>query len=63
MRIVIDHAICESNGLCVAMAPDLFELDEDDLARVLDTRLDAHAELAARDAARRCPRQAIRLEP
>jgi ferredoxin len=29
MKVHIDHARCETNALCVGMAPDLFELDGD----------------------------------
>jgi ferredoxin len=29
MKVHIDRATCESNGICIGMAPDLFELDGD----------------------------------
>jgi ferredoxin len=29
MKVRIDLATCESNGICIGMAPDLFELDGD----------------------------------
>lgn len=29
MKVRVDHAKCETNALCVGMAPDLFELDGD----------------------------------
>jgi ferredoxin len=29
MKVHVDHAKCETNALCVGMAPDLFELDGD----------------------------------
>jgi ferredoxin len=62
MRIVVDYASCESNGLCVLAAPDVFELREDDNLYVLnetpteDQRADVEA------AVRACPKQAIRVD-
>lgn len=29
MKIHVDHSKCETNALCVGMAPDLFDLDGD----------------------------------
>lgn len=29
MKVHIDHTRCETNALCVGMAPDLFDLDGD----------------------------------
>jgi ferredoxin len=36
MKVHIDHAKCETNALCVGMAPDLFELDGDYPVQVPD---------------------------
>ena len=30
MKIKADFDLCESNGVCVGMAPDVFDLDDDD---------------------------------
>ena len=30
MKIKVDFDLCESNALCEAIAPDVFELDDDD---------------------------------
>lgn len=30
MKIKVDFDLCESNALCEAMAPEVFELDDDD---------------------------------
>ena len=64
MRVIVDPDLCESNGMCVAIAPELFALGDDDLepAQVLqDPVPDAQREQAER-AVRSCPKQAIRLE-
>ncbi len=38
MRIVADLAKCHGIGMCEAMAPDLFEVGDDDPVEVLDDR-------------------------
>lgn len=32
MRVEVDPDLCESNAVCVGLAPDVFELGDDDLA-------------------------------
>ena len=32
MRVEVDHDRCEGNAVCVGIAPDLFDLDDDDYA-------------------------------
>jgi ferredoxin len=62
MRVVVDYDLCESNGVCEALAPDVFEVGEDDYLYLLqeepgeDRRADVEA------AVDRCPKQALRLE-
>jgi ferredoxin len=34
MKIKVDFDLCESNGLCEAMAPEVFELDDDDFLQL-----------------------------
>jgi ferredoxin len=62
VRIVIDVDRCQSNGLCVGIAPGVFELGDDFTLRVAEpVGDDRRAEVE--DAARMCPTQAIRIEP
>lgn len=35
MRVVVDRDRCEGNAFCVNIAPDVFELDDDEYAVVL----------------------------
>jgi ferredoxin len=35
VRIVVDWDLCESNGLCMAAAPEVFELQDDDTLMIL----------------------------
>jgi ferredoxin len=62
MRVVVDWNRCESNALCMAAAPDVFELEDDDTLTVLDETPDESHRATVRDAVAACPKQAITLE-
>jgi ferredoxin len=62
MKIKVDFDLCESNALCEAMAPEVFELDDDDFL-VVKTEETTEANLAdVRRAVAACPRAAISLQ-
>lgn len=61
MRIVVDYSLCESNGVCVGLMPDVFELDDRDNLNLLDDGVTPENANDARDAVRQCPRQAIAI--
>jgi ferredoxin len=60
MHISVDRELCESNGVCVRLVPEVFALDDDDRLR-----LEAHPPEALRErieaAVRRCPKQALSI--
>ena len=62
MRVVVDLAVCESNGICMGFAPEVFELGDDDVLRVLDERPPEALRAKVEQAVRGCPKQAITLE-
>jgi ferredoxin len=62
VRVVVDWDLCESNGLCMAAAPDVFELQDDDTLTVLQENPGESLRAAVVDAVRACPRQAITLQ-
>ncbi len=62
MRVVVDMSQCESNALCVGVAPDIFELDDDDNLTVLDETPAESARDRILEAVRMCPKQAISIE-
>ncbi|WP_246241389.1 ferredoxin [Mycolicibacterium madagascariense] len=51
--------MCESNAVCVALAPDVFDLDEDGIAVPLVAELDESQEDPTRMAVDGCPRAAV----
>ncbi len=62
MRIRIDLDQCESNGLCVAAAPEVFALDDDDELHILLEQPPAALRAKVEKAVRDCPKQALSLE-
>ncbi len=62
MRVVVDFELCESNALCMAVAPEVFEVGEDDLLYVLDEQPPEALRQKVLAAARTCPKHAITVE-
>lgn len=59
MRVEVDRDRCEGNAVCVGLAPELFELDDDDYAVVKDDPIPADQEELAERAIAECPRAAL----
>ena len=36
IRIVVDYDLCETNAICMQVAPDVFEVRDDDFLYVLN---------------------------
>jgi ferredoxin len=62
MRIVVDFDQCESNALCMAAAPEVFEVRDDDLLYVLDENPSEELRAKVVAAVRSCPKNAITIE-
>ena len=62
MRVVVDFDLCESNAVCMNIAPEVFEVRDDDFLYVLDETPDESLRGKVEEAVRRCPKQAIALE-
>lgn len=64
MKIVFDRAKCQGHGRCYALAPTVFDTDDEGYAVMLIDGGDVPAELegAARLAADNCPEYAITVE-
>lgn len=59
MRVIVDRDRCEGNAVCVGIAPDIFELDDEDYAVVQATPIPAGQESLAEQAIAECPRAAL----
>ena len=61
MRVVVDLELCEGNAVCSNVAPEVFVVGEDDLARVKLEEVPEALRAKVETAVRRCPRQALAL--
>ena len=62
MRVRVDHRLCEANGVCVRLVPEVFALDDDDRLQVSDERVGDASRARLAEAVRRCPKQALALD-
>ncbi|MGB7872584.1 MAG: ferredoxin [Mycobacterium sp.] len=60
-KIEVDWDLCESNGVCMGIIPEVFQLEDDDTLTVLQEEVTPENEAQVRDAVRQCPRQAISI--
>ncbi|MGW0038987.1 ferredoxin [Gordonia sp. NPDC003376] len=62
MRIRADFDLCESNAICVGMAPDIFDLDDDDYLVILQEEVPADRIEELHQVVASCPKSALSLE-
>jgi ferredoxin len=60
-KIEVDWGLCESNGVCMGINADIFELGDDDMLTVHQEEVTPENEADVREAVRQCPRQAISI--
>jgi ferredoxin len=60
-KIEVDWGLCESNGVCMGINPEVFQLGDDDMLTVLQEEVTPEIESDVREAVRQCPRQAISI--
>jgi ferredoxin len=60
-KVVIDYNRCESNARCMEVAPEVFEVREDDRLYLLDERPPEASRERVLKAVRICPKQAISI--
>ena len=61
-RVVVDFDLCESNALCMAAAPEVFEVRDDDFLYILNEEPGEDLRAKVVEAAERCPKQAIAVQ-
>jgi len=62
MRVVVDFDLCESNAVCMSIAPEVFEVRDDNFLYILQEEPPEELRPKVEEAVRRCPRQAISVE-
>jgi ferredoxin len=62
MKVVVDFDKCESNAVCMGIAPDVFEVRDDNFLYVLDEHPPEERRSDIEEAVRFCPTGAISIE-
>lgn len=63
MRVEVDPNICEGHGQCQAVAPEVYDLDDDGYCLIRNPEVAPDLESRAREGALACPVQAITVTP
>ena len=62
MQVILEVDKCIGSGSCEMLAPEVFEVGQDGLARLLDASPGSDMESKCRAAEESCPTQAIKVE-
>lgn len=60
-KVVVDFDLCESNAICMGLAPQVFEVRDDDFLYVLQENPADNLRPLVEQAVRQCPKQAISI--
>jgi ferredoxin len=61
MKVVVDFDRCESNALCMGVAPDIFEVRDDNFLYILNEHPDEDRRADVEEAVQLCPKAAISI--
>lgn len=61
MKVVVDFDRCESNALCMGVAPDVFEVRDDNFLYILNEHPDESRRAEVEEAVQLCPKAAISI--
>ncbi|QWF77551.1 ferredoxin [Amycolatopsis sp. CA-230715] len=59
MEVRVDRSLCEANELCVAFAPEVFEIDDDDELRIVQPSPPQEEVERVTQAVTACPKNAL----
>ena len=62
MKVGVDRDRCVGSGTCEALAPDVFEVDDDGVLRLLREEPADGEQSDVRDAVNACPTRALTLD-
>ncbi len=60
-KIKVDFDLCESNAMCEALAPDHFQVDDDDFLQIIDEKVTDEDQALIEQAVASCPKSAISI--
>ncbi|MEI7654921.1 MAG: ferredoxin [Actinomycetota bacterium] len=61
MKVIVDFDLCASNAVCMAVAPEIFEVRDDGYLYILNETPGDDLESKLRDAVNGCPTGAISI--
>ena len=61
MKIVVDFDRCESNAVCMGIAPDIFEVRDDNFLYILNENPPESRRAEMQEAVDMCPKAAISI--
>ena len=62
MEVRVDSLVCEANGVCEGLVPEVFELDDDDVLHIVQPNPPADLADRVRHAVRSCPKAALSVD-
>ena len=62
MKVKVDPEVCEANGVCEGLVPEVFSVDDDDNLHILVAEVPPQFADGVRHAVRSCPKAALQLE-
>jgi ferredoxin len=62
MKVIVDFELCQSHGLCMQAAPEVFEVRDDGFLYILNETPPETLRKKVQTAVRECPTGAIKLE-
>jgi ferredoxin len=62
MKAKVDENLCSGDGICEEICPEVFKMNDDDIAEVIVDEVPPEAEESCRDAADNCPESCITIE-
>ncbi|TDD37700.1 ferredoxin [Actinomadura sp. KC06] len=62
MRVRVDPLVCEANAVCAGLAPEVFDLDDEDVLQILTPDVPPQEQDRVRHAVRSCPKAALTLD-
>jgi ferredoxin len=60
-KITVNYDLCETNEICVAIAPEVFQVGDDEIMHILDEQFGEDMRGKMDEAVRRCPKQALAI--
>jgi ferredoxin len=63
VRVSVDPKVCEANAVCVGLAPEVFDLDDEDVLHIVVPEPPPELHERVRRAVDGCPKRALSLDP